>query len=342
MPPPVIFQHRSTRRELPLGSHFALPREAGFRDTSTSELRAIVEAVEAGRPWREVIDERFASTNPWLHQIIRSATRTAFVGPVLPADARPVLDIGAGWGQISRPLAGSRVVVALEPVAERMAFIRAAARQDGVEGNLAFLETDYMDVQFLTSFGAICVIGVLEWAGANQSEAEPQERQRQFLRKTHRELAPGGSLVIGIENRLGLKYLLGCPDDHIGIEYVASLPAALAKEAWRQKSGQTLQSFTYSFVELECLLKESGFTDFEFFGAFPDYKLPQQIVPFGARGEKLNQWLLRETAPAEHDGYHGTPLENEFQTRLAAHYRSLAEAGIAHHFVPSFFVQAIK
>src|SRR5688572_23287286 len=99
MPAPLIFKHRSTLTELPWGSHFALPREGGFRDTSTEELRAIVAAIEAGRPWRDVVDERFATTKPWLHQIIRSDARTAFVGSVLPAGNGPVLDIGAGWGQ---------------------------------------------------------------------------------------------------------------------------------------------------------------------------------------------------------------------------------------------------
>ena len=342
MPASIIFQHRTARHELAWGSHFALPREAGFRDTSTEELRAIVNAIQHGQPWRQVIDGHYAVSKPWLHQIIRSPSRTAFVGPVLPVGNGTVLDIGAGWGQIARPLAATRPVVALEPVSERMAFIRAAAQQDGITHNLAYLETDYVDVEFQTSLDAICVIGVLEWAGANQNEVEPQERQRQFLRKTHRELSADGTLVVGIENRLGLKYLLGCPDDHIGIPDVASLPARLAQDAWQQRTGQRLQSFTYSLVELERLLHECGFAQLEFFGAFPDYKLPQQIIPFGARGDTLNQWIATANPPQEHDGYHGTPVAEEFQTLLSAHYRSLAESGIAHHFVPSFFVKATK
>lgn len=339
---PLVFQHRATRHELPWGELYSIPREAGFRDTSTEELRSIVAAVQAGRPWRDVIDERFAGTKPWLHQIIRAESRTAFFGSVLPHGNGVVLDIGAGWGQIACPLAGTRPVVALEPVAERMAFIQAAAAQDRLRQNLAFIESDYMDVQFVTELSAICVIGVLEWAGANQSEAEPQERQRQFLKKTYRELSADGTLVVGIENRLGLKYLLGCPDDHIGVAHIASLPAELAKTAWLEKSGARLQSFTYSYVELERLLHQAGFNQLEFFGAFPDYKLPAKIVPFGPKGEALNQWLSQDAPPREHDGYHGNAVDPSFQALLAAHYRSLAESGIAHHFVPSFFVRANK
>ena len=31
-----------------------------------------------------------------------------------------------------------------------------------------------------------------------------------------RHLTPGGRIVIAIENRLGLKYLAGCAEDHLG------------------------------------------------------------------------------------------------------------------------------
>ena len=99
---------------------------------------------------------------------------------VLPPGDGPALDIGAGWGQITRPLAARRPVVAVEPVAERLGFIQAAARQDGVHDHIAYLEADYLEVEFSDRFAVICAIGVLEWAGAFQNEVDPQERQRAF------------------------------------------------------------------------------------------------------------------------------------------------------------------
>jgi len=71
-------------------------------------------------------------------------------------------------------------VVALEPVAERMAFIRAAARQDGVESNLYFVEADYLDMTFATRFSVITAIGVLEWSGAFQQDTDPRPDRMLF------------------------------------------------------------------------------------------------------------------------------------------------------------------
>ncbi len=336
----ITFQHEQQSRAVALGEHFAKPREAGFRDAPSAELLGIIADVEAGRPWREVVGERYAASRPWLHAIITSGTRTAFFNQVLPAGRGPVLDIGSGWGQIARPLARHRPVVALEPVAERLAFIRAAARQDRVADQIAYLESDYLDLAFEPQFEAICAIGVLEWAGAFQNHTDAQQRQRDFLAKTRRELAPGGSLIIGIENRLGLKYLLGCPDDHIGIPGLAVLDAELAKARWQARHGQPLQSFTYSHAELDALLRAAGYTDIAFYGAYPDYKLPQVVVPFGPEGRSLNAWLASASLPREHNGYDGSDLTDTFQEELASHHHSLAREGAAHLFAPSFFVRA--
>jgi hypothetical protein len=338
--PKIDFDYKTLPKTLESGGYFSLPREHGFRDTASSDLRSLIAEIETGRPWRETVASRYQSSRPWLYRIITEGSRTAFFNQVLPAGSGPVLDIGSGWGQIARPLAQHRPVAALEPVAERMAFIRAAAKQDGVSSHMAFLEADYFDLHFRTRFAAICAIGVLEWVGAFQDHADPQKRQQDFLLKAHSELAPGGSLILGIENRVGLKYLLGCPDDHIGVPNIACLPAALARRRWREARSEALQSFTYSYPELEQMLRAAGFRKIEFFGAFPDYKLPEIIIPFGEAGGTLNDRLKASPMPPEHNGYDGSALDPQFQETLQAHYRDFAAQGIAHFFVPSFFVAA--
>lgn len=335
------FEHSGTSHTLEAGGHFITrPRENGFRDTPADDLLALIAEIESGRPWREVVHERYAAANPWLHRIITDPSRTQFFDAVLPPGDGLVLDLGAGWGQTCRPLATHRAVAALEPVAERLAFIRAAARQDGVDRHLSYLGVDYFDVQFETRFAAICAIGVFEWVGAFQNHTDPQERQRAFLRKARAELAPGGALVLGIENRLGLKYLLGCPDDHLGVPQIACLPAALARQRWQVSSNQTLQSFTYTLTELEQMLRLAGFTRIEFFAAFPDYKLPERIISLSDGGHALNAWLAADPLPPEHNGYDGSALAPAFQEDLQALYRSLAATGNAQYFSPSFFVRA--
>lgn len=334
------FVHCGTSRTLSAGEVYSAPRNNGFRDTPTTDLQSLLAEIEQGKPWREAVHDRYAVAKPWLHRIITDPCRTGFFASVLPPDGGLTLDLGAGWGQTCRPLAAHRPVVALEPVAERHAFIQAAARQDGVTGNLCYLGADYFDVQFETKLAAICAIGVFEWVGAFQNQTDPQDRQRAFLRKARTELAPGGALVLGIENRLGLKYLLGCPDDHLGVPHIACLPAPLARRRWQESSGHALQSFTYSLTELDALLREAGFTTIEFFAAFPDYKLPEKIISIADDGRTLNAWLTADLTPTEHNGYDGSPLDPLFQRLLTTQYRSLAAARIAHHFVPSYFVRA--
>ncbi len=336
----INFTHHQKSHALPAGKRFAAPRTEGFRDTQEAQLREIIAEIKAGRPWREVVSERYAARKPWLYQIITDPSRTSFFDSVLPTGHGLVLDIGSGWGQVARPLAATRPVVALEPVGERLAFIQAAARQDGVQDRMAYIEADYLEIEFTDRFEVICAIGVLEWAGAFQGHTDPQKRQQAILHKVHNELASGGSLVLGIENRLGLKYLLGCPDDHLGVPHIACLPADLARRRWQDFSGHPLQSFTYSLSELKYLLCDAGFSRIEFFAAFPDYKIPAQIISLAGEGQALHAWLTHATLPLEHNGYDGSPLDPAFQESLAAHYRTFAAAGIAHHFVPSFFVRA--
>ncbi|MEO7414935.1 MAG: methyltransferase domain-containing protein [Opitutaceae bacterium] len=339
--PPLRFRFRGAEQVLPFGATFGVPAREGFTDTPPNEVQDIIAAVRGGRPWREEISARFRQERAWLHDIILSPKRSTFLTTTAPSLGDLTLDIGCGWGQLTLPIArNGGAVVALEPVAERLGFVEAAALQDGCAERIAFIGADYLDCEFEPAFSTILSIGVLEWAGAFQGEEDPQGRQQRFLQKIRRDLKPGGTAIIGIENRMGLKYLLGCPDDHIGVPGIACLPADLARRRWQEHSGHPLRSFTYSDVELTQRLRDAGFPQVEFFAAFPDYKLPEAIVSLDDGGKRLNEMILDGLNIAEHNGYNGQRLDPTLQETLLHTYRSLAEQRIAHHFAPSFFVRA--
>ena len=331
----IRFHQGAQRVELPSGGLWAASRgENVYRDTVASELWDIVRDIEAGVPWREAVAHRYAQSNPWLHQIVTSPARDLFFRLHPPPSGARVLDVGAGWGQIALPLARECEVTALEPTPERIAFIRAAANQDATAERMHFVQASLFDVEFDTTFDRACCVGVLEWVPKFRP-GDPREVQIDFLTRLRSLLAPGGQLVIGIENRLGLKYLLGAPDDHLGVPGVAVYDAGLAAKKWTAVSSQELRSFTFTRAELVALLSAAGLKATGFFGALPDYKLPQRIIPLGG---EVDDFFRAGHYVAEHDGTYGRPIP--FQAELQSHYQSLANLGIASNFVPSFYVVA--
>lgn len=332
----IVFEHQANRISVHTGETWTAEADGEtYHDTPAHELQQIVSEVAAGEPWRACVQRHYAQSNPWLSRIVADTSRDLFFRqhPLKPGSL--VLDIGAGWGQLSLPLARNHTVVALEPTSERLAFIRAAAGQERVADRIAYLQSDYMAVVFENRFDATCCVGVLEWIGKFSREDDPARAQVNFLRKIRQELRPGGTLILGIENRLGLKYLLGARDDHTGVPAVSVYDRALASQKYQAMTEEPLRVFTYTREELAKMLREAGFTQLEFYGAFPDYKLPQLILPLGSQVEAF---LRSGQFIEEHDGCDGRPLP--FQVELKSHYQSLATLGIASDFVPSFYVVA--
>jgi 2-polyprenyl-3-methyl-5-hydroxy-6-metoxy-1,4-benzoquinol methylase len=330
------FRHGQVPVTVQSGELWAAPRNGdSYRDTAEENLRAIVQEVEKGVPWRAAVAARYATGHPWLHQIITSPARALFFRRHPPPPGARILDIGAGWGQIALPLAreANTLVTALEPTSERLAFIRAAATQEGLAGRMHFVQADFLDLEFEPVFDLVCCIGVLEWVPKFRS-GEPRGLQLDFLRRVRAALGPGGRCCLGIENRFGLKYLLGSRDDHTGRKNISVFDATLAAARHQALAGEELRVFTYTFAEYEALFREAGFGSIETHAAFPDYKLPELILPF-ASPAALNQALLDGPIPAEHDGSDGQPLPHPEE--YISHYRSLARLGLAQYFCPSFF-----
>lgn len=330
-----LFKHGGKTLSLQPGEKWtAKSADNTYRDTAAQELWAIIAEIQKGIPWRTAVATRYAKTNPWLHEIVTSPKRDLFFRQHPPAPQSRILDVGAGWGQIALPLAKSgHAVTALEPTPERLAFIEAAASQESCAEKMNFLQADIFDIEFETRFDLVTCIGVLEWVPKFRS-GDPRTVQIDFLKKLRASLGPGGQLVIGIENRLGLKYLLGTNDDHIGVPGIAVYDQALATEKWRNQTDQDLRSFTFTESELAELLTAAGFSSTQYHAALPDYKLPEAIIPLA----EINRHFATSAHIPEHDGCNGAALT--IQRELASHYRTLARENAARPFVPSFFVTA--
>ena len=190
-----------------------------------------------------------------------------------------VLDLGAGTGTISHALGMYyREVIAVEPVLERVEFMRQRFTQEGLS-NIKVLRSSLWTLPFApASFDLVAMNGVLEWVPLGSDE-DPREVQLQALRNAYHLLKPGGCLYVGIENRTATGYFLGYPDPHCGLPWVTILPRPLAHWYARKKGAPGYRNYLYTSRGYRKLLHEAGFSRLELYVAVPSYNQPRFIIP---------------------------------------------------------------
>lgn len=173
-----------------------------------------------------------------------------------------VLEIGAGCGAITGALAQKCGHVTCVELSKKRSQINAWRNRD--YDNTTIMIGNFLDVEpHLGTYDYITLIGVFEYAESYMGEKEPAKTMLQCMAK---HLAPGGKIVIAIENRLGLKYWAGCAEDHVG-KYFEGL------EGYHNTRGVR----TYSKKELTEVIRQSGEFKTTFYYPYPDYKFPYFI-----------------------------------------------------------------
>lgn len=172
-----------------------------------------------------------------------------------------VLEIGAGCGAVTGALCDmAREVVAVELNPARAEVI--AWRHKG-RSNLRVIAGNSQDVEIDGKFDYLTLVGVLEYAGKYTDGDDPFA---DFLTKMKSHLKPGGTMIIAIENRHGLKYWSGASEDHTA-KFFESI------EGYPHYNG--VQTFTKP--QLKRLLARVGFSTTQFYYPWPDYKMPTEI-----------------------------------------------------------------
>jgi SAM-dependent methyltransferase len=252
---PVRVAHSEAR----LGEYTLLSKvESAYRDGAEERLLHMVRSSDDLGSLNEEL-HRSASDWPERYHLDRQRANVLRAFDVASADR--VLEVGAGCGAMSRYLAECAPIVdALEPVEARAAV--AASRLRDLPGARVFAG-ELADLPDEPSYDLIVVIGVLEYVGGGTADETPYLG---FLEQIRRRLLPGGRLLLAIENKLGVKYLAGSPEDHSdraydGVEgYPIGAPAR-----------------TFDRSTLGRLFERSGLTP-TFFSAFPDYKLTRVVM----------------------------------------------------------------
>ena len=235
----------------------------------------LLEAVKTHSP--EEFPELIRKKGSWPFLYHLSEQRANIIDWYPMKEGASVLEVGAGCGAITGALTrrGGRVVA--NDLSKRRSLINAWRNREAQ--NLEIMVGNFNTVadSLEEKFDYITLIGVFEYAESYIQEPNPG---RAFLEKINRLLKEDGEILIAIENRLGLKYFAGCMEDHRGraFEGIEGYP-------------NTAGVCTYSKGELEQLLKSSGFTDYEFYYPYPDYKLPVSVYSDErqpGKGELLN------------------------------------------------------
>lgn len=227
-------------------------------------------------------------------------------------EGKSLLEIGAGCGAVTGLFCEKLDRVVAIDLSKRRSSINAYRNQ--IYDNLEIMVGNFQDIETDEKFDYVTLIGVLEYSIYYIGSDNPF---RDMLRRAKNYLKPGGKLIIAIENKYGIKYWAGSREDHTGGIF-DGIEGYDGVDRVR----------TFSRHGLEKLIKESGFTDTEFYYPVPDYKMPMEIYS----EERLpNKGSIKTPSPA----YDRDRLELFSEVKALA---SICEEGLFEEFANSFLV----
>ncbi|NHF59079.1 class I SAM-dependent methyltransferase [Flavobacteriaceae bacterium TP-CH-4] len=267
--------------------------------------------------------ELFERIRDWSSEYHLTTFRANILRPLKIKKEHKVLEIGAGCGAITRYLGETgATITAVEGSLSRARCIAERCRD--LE-NVTVVCSNVEDVEFEEKFDIITLIGVFEYTAKYSNRDNPFYTA---LKSYASLLKPDGSLVIAIENKLGLKYFSGYNEDHFAEAYFG------LESRYGEKD-----ITTFGHDEIEGMLKKSGFESTEFLYPFPDYKLPKVVITdSGLKNDDFNAADLIRFTKDRH--YNPRPKANLLNEYLV--WDSLAENGLIKDLSNSFLIVASK
>jgi hypothetical protein len=172
-----------------------------------------------------------------------------------------LLEIGSGCGALSGLFAQKVKEVTCIELSERRSLINAYRNQE--YDNIKIILGNFQDIIIDKKYDYISLIGVWEYSAQYINGNNPY---LQMLKKIKEYLNEDGKILIGIENKMGLKYWNGAVEDHTSKMY-SGLNDYFDSNNVR----------TFSKPEIEQLFSEAGINNYTFYYPSPDYKLPEVI-----------------------------------------------------------------
>ena len=199
-----------------------------------------------------------------------------------------VLDLGAGFGNITIPLSKKMPEAKVYAVDASLDILEVASKQAKWEKctNIDFIKTDILEKKELPfkekSFDLIIMNGVLEWVGTGTKTGNPRKHQVEVLRYLKSLLKEDGSLYVGIEGRFFPGYFAKVKDPHSGLRFTSVLPRKIADWLCRKNGLIGYRTYTYSYLGYSKLFKEVGFNTEKMETIYPvaSYKDPYFLFSY--------------------------------------------------------------
>lgn len=345
----LVCQLCKTSYEIDDGIPVFAEKRGYWSNVSQETMRRVIELSDSSGDWRTVLKDQIPECERHISPLFRGDIHT-----VLPISQNSiVLDAGSMWGGITLPLAQfCHTIYAVDQTWESLKYLEVRAKQESLN-NIIPVESSIAKLPFESAkFDLVILNGVLEWLATEEdvvlerdwdnastkvlSEIKgvnPELMQLAGLKELNRVLKDDGSIYIAIENRIGLQYLAGYPDDHVNIRFVSFLPRFLADFVTRKVKNHPYRTYLYSPNKLKKLVERAGFKHVELYSSYPHYNIISRLTPF-TDFDSLGNLPLSGGAPLDTSG--------KIKVALFALVWGLVPNPIRKHLAPSISVIAGK
>jgi SAM-dependent methyltransferase len=201
----------------------------------------------------------------WPTQYHLSSTRANLLRPLNLQGITRVLELGCGCGSITRYL-GEQPGIHVDAVEGSPTRAGLAALRCRDLSSVTISSANFNDIEFPENYyDLILFVGVTEYAGRFSNRDTDEEALADLLALGRKAAKADGVTLVAIENRLGLKYLLGASEDHYAVPFIGT-------DNYQQSTGIR----TYS--EGEWMTHLQDFSAIQFMYPFPDYKIPTVVM----------------------------------------------------------------
>ena len=189
-----------------------------------------------------------------------------------------LLEIGAGYGQLTSFFTQKlNRVVAIENTESKAEIISSRSKKANV------IVSDFDKIELDEKFDYIVLCDIFEYVKSFYESENPYEDYLEYLKSF---LKPNGVILVGISNRLGLKYFAGFREEHTN-QFFTGIDGYCKVD--------TVETFTKS--ELIRVIENAGFDNYKFFYPYPDHIFPEIIntdtfvnkIPYTKKAIYLNQ-----------------------------------------------------